>query len=320
MKRLCLSLIVLAAAVTAGCGSQSDRALRVSEAALQTPEAVSGPSKPDPTADCADPTASLRPPRVLPAAGDMPAGTFMRTIQRRGYLIAGVDQNTLLFAYRDPFTGSLRGFEIDLLRQLAKAIFGNPDKVKFKAITTGERKTVLNNGSVDVVADAYTMTCGRELEVAFSTVYYDAGQRVLVPKASKARSLDDLAGKRVCATRTSTSIKTISRWRPKLIPVGVSQRTDCLVDLQEGTVDAVSTDDAFLFGFAKQDPYVKIIGPRIEDEPYGMAISKKHPEFVRFVNGVLDRLRRDGTWSAIHRRWLGDVAPNSQPPTPHYKG
>jgi polar amino acid transport system substrate-binding protein len=65
---------------------------------------------------------------------------------------------------------------------------------------------------------------------------------------------------------------------------------------------------------------MKIIGPPLSDEPWGMAIARRNPEFVRFVNGVLDRMRRDGTWQAIHRRWLGQLAPTPAPPTPSYSG
>ena len=50
-----------------------------------------------------------------------------------------------------------------------------------------------------------------------------------------------------------------------------------------------------------------------------MAINRSHPEFVRFVNGVLARLRHDGTWTAIHRRWIGRLAPTPSPPRPSYR-
>jgi polar amino acid transport system substrate-binding protein len=98
----------------------------------------------------------------------------------------------------------------------------------------------------------------------------------------------------------------------------VDQRTDCLVALQEGRVAAISSDDAILLGFKAQDPNTKIVGPRLADEPYGMAINRGHPEFVRFVNGVLERLRDDGRWKAIHRRWLGPFAPTPAPPRASY--
>jgi polar amino acid transport system substrate-binding protein len=95
----------------------------------------------------------------------MPAGSFMARIHRRGYLIAGVDQNTLLFAYFNPLDGRLKGFEIDMVKELARAIFGDPSRIEFKAITTAERVPAVQHGSVDVVADAMTVTCQRRRQV-----------------------------------------------------------------------------------------------------------------------------------------------------------
>jgi polar amino acid transport system substrate-binding protein len=251
----------------------------------------------------------------------MPAGSYMAQIQRRGRLIAGVDQNTLLFAYFNPLDRQLEGFEIDLLHELAAAIFGDPSKVEFKAVTTAQRIPAVTDGTVDIVVDAATITCARRLLVDFSTVYYDAAQRLLVPIGSSVRSINDLAGKRVCATAASTSIDNIAKYAPTAIRVPVAQRTDCLVALQEGTVDAVTSDDSILLGFRAQDPYARVVGPSISPQPYGMAIAKAHPDFVRFVNGVLARVRTDGTWRRIYSHWLGRLVTTiPAPPTPHYSG
>jgi polar amino acid transport system substrate-binding protein len=313
-------LALLAALAIGGCGSTSNQALHTSLAALSvTTPTHSVP--PDPTLRCSNLTSSLRPHGALPTPGAMPAGSFMATIERQGRLIAGVDQNTLLFGYRNPSTGQLEGFEIDVLREIARALFGSPDKIEFKALTTTQRIPAAQNGTVDIVADAVTITCFRRTEVDFSSVYYDAGQRVLVSKTSKARSIRDLAHKRVCATTGSTTIKKLASLPYHLIEYPVPQRTDCLVDLQEGLVDAISSDDSILLGFKTQDPQTKIIGPRIADEPYGMAINKQHPDFVQFVNAVLARMRSDGRWAAIYRRWLGPYQPDQATPSPpraHY--
>jgi polar amino acid transport system substrate-binding protein len=251
----------------------------------------------------------------------MPRGSFMEKIRRRGYLIAGVDQNTLLFAYFNGLHSQLEGFEIDVVRQVAKAIFGNPDAVHFRAITTAERIPAVEDSSVDIVADAVTITCQRRKQVDFSSVYYDAGQRVLVPVNSPVRSVGDLGGKRICATIGSTTIQKLARLTPRPKPYGVPQRTDCLVALQQGLVSAISSDDSILLGFEAQDPATKIVGPRFAKEPYGMAINKAHPEFVSFVNGVLAQMRSDGTWRKIYRNWLGKVTKTAAPapPKPHYE-
>ena len=302
------AIVVGAAALLSGCATASDRALQRSLHAFESRPATPASKSSDSGARCGDPTRSLRPPARLPSPGRMPPGSFMRVIQDRGRLIAGVDQNTLRFSYLNPFTGELEGFEIDLLRRIAKALLGDPGAVEFRVITSADRISVIQKHRVDIVADAMTINCERARKVAFTTPYYEAGQRVLVSSDSRAKGIRDLAGKRVCATTTSTSIVNIRKARVGMIPYPVPQRTDCLVALQEGVVDAISTDDAILLGFHIQDPYTRIVGRRFSREPWGMAIAKSHPEFVRVVNGILAQVARDGTWSAIHDRWLGGLA------------
>jgi polar amino acid transport system substrate-binding protein len=303
------------------CGTSADRAQQAALAALTVAPARSQAAAATPSVTCRYPTASLRPPAALPAPGAMPGRSTMAAIVRRGYLIAGVDQNTLLLSYFNPIDDRLEGFEIDMLREIARAIFGRPDAIQFRAVTTAERISAVRDGSVDLVADAMTITCERRRQVAFSTVYFDAGQRALVPSNSRARSIGDLAGRRVCATAGSTSIEALEHSYPGVRPYPVAQRTDCLIALQQGLVAAITSDDAILLGFRGQDPYTRIIGPRFADEPYGIAIAPQHRDLVRFVNGVLDRMRHDGRWRAIYARWLGPEATTvPAPPTPRYEG
>jgi polar amino acid transport system substrate-binding protein len=267
-----------------------------------------------PATPSCDPTASsLRPadpPRVTP-------GSFMAKIRARGHLIAGVDQNTYRFGFLNPLHGNIEGFDIDMVRAVAAAIFGNPNKVVFKAISDAQRIPEVRSGAVDIVAHTMTINCARLQYVDFSTVYYDAGQRVLVLKNSPVTSLANLGGKRVCATATSTSITNIRTAPSHPIPVAVPFWTDCLVLLQQGDVTAISTDDSILAGFVAQDPWTKIVGPRFTSEPYGLAISQQHPDFVRFVNAVLQQMRTDGQWAADYRHWVGTPVP--APPPAKYK-
>ena len=261
-----------------------------------------------------DPTAaSLRPsgpPQVTP-------GSEMALIRRRGYLVAGVDQNTFHFGYLNPLNGRIEGFDIDMARAVAKAIFGSPDKIQFKALTDDQRIPAIRSGAVDIVAHTMTITCDRLSLVDFSTVYLDAGQRVLVDRNSPVRSLHDLGGQKVCATTGSTSIANIAAARPRPVPVAVPYWTDCLVLLQQGAVAAISTDDTILVGLAAQDPFTMMVGPRFTSEPYGLAISMQHPDFVRFVNAVLAQMRQNRSWAASYARWIGTPVP--APPPARYR-
>ena len=300
-----LALLATLAAL-AGCGSTNDDALRSSLTALRTAP-VTPSTTTLPKVKCADPTSSLRP------AGPGPS---VAAIRRRGRLRAGIDQNTLLLGYANPLhQQNIEGFEIDLLHELSRALFGHPNRIEYHALTPSERLSAAQNGTVDIVADAVTINCSRAALVDFSSVYLSAVQRLLVPSKSPARSINDLRGRRVCTTQTSTSTSTLSRY-PSVIPYVVPQRTDCLVALQQGEVDAITSDDAILLGFKAQDPYTKLIGGALEPEPYGMAISKQRPDLVRWVNRELARMRADGTWRRLYRKWLPGTP--RQPPV-HYR-
>jgi polar amino acid transport system substrate-binding protein len=260
-------------------------------------------------AACNPEASSLRPS----GAPQVTSGSFMAKIRARGYLIAGVDQSTYHFGFLNPLTGNIEGFDIDMIRAVAQAIFGTPDlsKIHFKAISDAQRSPDITNGTVDIVAHTMTITCQRLQDVDFSSVYFEAHQRVLVLKNSAATSLASLLGQKVCATTGSDSVTQIQQ--AKAVAVKVPYWTDCLVQLQQGDVAAVSTDDSILDGLAAQDPWTKIIGGQLTKEPYGLAISKQHPEFVRFVNAVLQQLRTGGQWKTIYQRWLGNPVPSPPP-------
>lgn len=324
--RACVAVtsVSLTAAALAGCASDIrpvDLAggLPGGDAIEQSSGADAVPKDAADTKKCGDPTRSQRPPSSLPAPRHMPAGSTMDKIVQRGMLIAGVDQNTYLFGYRNPKTGKTEGFDIDRARDVAKALFGDPNKVRFKVISSADRVKALQDGSVDIVARTMTINCERKGEVAFSSVYYRAKQRLLVGKADDVKDLEGLGGKKVCAAKGSTSLITIAQTKSKPIPVAVPDWSDCLVLLQQGKIDGMSTDDSILAGMKAQDPHVKLVGPSLADEPYGIGIPKKNSDMVRFVNGVLDQIRGNGQWKSSYTRWLGSrLGATPNPPNPNY--
>lgn len=263
------------------------------------------------TASCNPDASSLRPS----GAPQVTSGSFMAKIRARGYLIAGVDQSTYHFGFLNPLTNQIEGFDIDVIRAVATAIFGHADAstIHYKAISDAQRIPDILSGAVDIVAHTMTITCDRLQSVDFSAVYFEAHQKVLVLSNSAATSLASLRGQKVCATSGSDSLATIAA--VKATPVAVPYWTDCLVLLQQGDVAAISTDDSILDGLAAQDPYTKLIGGKLTNEPYGLAISKQHPEFVRFVNAVLQQYESDGQWKQSYQHWLG---PAQSPPLLQY--
>jgi polar amino acid transport system substrate-binding protein len=320
VQRGVVSVLVGASAIVLGaCGTASPSKAAASKTVTVLPKGaeVVHPSPPPPSCDA---TASLSPPATMPTPGQMPKGSYMAQIQARGYLKVGVAQDTYLWGYRDPVTGQLTGFDIDMLRQISNAIFGSADPkyIHFVIVPNADRVQAVQQGEVDVVAETMTINCAREKLVDFSTVYYEAGQRILVPANSTITGPQDLAGKRVCAPAGSTSLENlVAQDMPRHVQLwAVNDTTDCLVMLQQGQVDAISTDDAILFGLRAQDPNTKIVGGAFSSEPYGMAISKSHPDFTSFVNGVLAQVRADGTWAQIYDIYLQPAIGGTAPPPP----
>ncbi|MDF3310296.1 glutamate ABC transporter substrate-binding protein [Rhodococcus sp. T2V] len=321
-----VGVLVTAVAVLAGCGSPAPDAPAVtgdySELSLPNGTQIIPPSglvppAPVPPSTCGA-LASLRPGPPVPA-GAVPPRRLVADIVARDRLIVGVDQDTNLFSFRDPTTDTLEGFDVDVAREVARDLLGDPAKVEFRLLTPGGRLDALEKNQVDIVAQTMTITCQRAERVAFSTVYLEAYQRVLVTDGSGIAGSADLAGRRVCAATDTTSLATIRRVQPQATIVAVPDWADCLMVLQQRQADAVSTDDAILAGLAAQDPTLEIVGSSLETQPYGIGINKTNTDLVRLVNGTLDRLRVDGTWMKLHDRWLTVLGPVTGPPTPIYR-
>jgi polar amino acid transport system substrate-binding protein len=271
------------------------------------------PLSPDKTANNCDPTASLR-PFDNPADAD----AAVANIRARGRLIVGLDIGSNLFSFRDPITGEIVGFDVDIAGEVARDIFGNPSQVEYRILSSDERVTALQKGEVDAVVKTMTITCERRKQVNFSTVYLDASQRILAPRDSAITKPADLSGKRVCVAKGTTSLHRIREIAPPPIVVEVVNWADCLVTLQQRQVDAVSTDDSILAGLVSQDPYLHIVGPNMGTQPYGIGVQLDNTGLVKFVNGTLERVRRDGTWNTLYRKWLTVLGPAPAPPIPRY--
>jgi polar amino acid transport system substrate-binding protein len=283
------------------------------------PQPTTSAPAPQP-ARCGNPLASYEPSSPLPSPDALPAGSTMAKIKKRGRLVAGVSADTYLLGSRNPFTGEIEGFDIDMVKAVAKAIFGNEDLYQLKVITAAQRIPALEKGDVDIVARNMTINCDRWKQIAFSGEYYRSGQKILVRKGSKINSITELAGRKVCAPIGTSSMDNLIKKVPKAIPVGADTHTGCLVLFQEGQVAAITGDDTVLAGLAAQDPYAVVPNQQaFTAEPYGLGFNKKDVDFVRFVNARLDQMRTDGEWKTLYNRWLRDsLGPAPDPPIPVY--
>lgn len=302
--------------------------LALGGALLIGPAATGAPAGPAPAPQADAPTAptpactevheSLRPQGPLPAPGAMPAGSTMAAIADRGRLIAGVDQGKFLTGYRDSLTGRLEGSDIDVARRIAEAIFGDPERVQFVVLNIADRATTLERDQVDVVVNNFTVTCERQRLVEFSAPYMPALQRLLVPNGSGIQEVEDLRGRTVCTSLGSTT-------EIVLRDLGLQVESlpgipDCVLEMQRGRVAAVSSDDVILAGLAAQDPNTRVVGRTLAAARYAVGMRPDEPDLVRFVNGVLETARADGSLAASNRFWYtGRLDPVPPPPPPVYR-
>ncbi|MFN0144444.1 MAG: glutamate ABC transporter substrate-binding protein [Mycobacterium sp.] len=313
------AIAVTAATLLSGCAQPADPAMPPAPTlAPPTPAGMEDftpePPRPaDPAANTCDRTASLR-----PFSSRAQADAAVASIRKRGRLLVGLDIGSNLFSFRDPVTGEIAGFDIDIAGEVARDIFGRPSAVEYRILSSADRITALQNNTVDIVVKTMTITCERRKLVNFSTTYFTAYQRIVAPRQSDIAGPEDLSGKRVCVARGTTSLRKVQEISPPPAIVTVVTWADCLVALQQREVDAISTDDSILAGLVAQDPYLHIVGENMAEEPYGIGINLTNTALVRFVNGTLERIRADGTWDSLYRRWLMVLGPAPAPPEPRY--
>ncbi|WP_327637745.1 glutamate ABC transporter substrate-binding protein [Kribbella sp. NBC_00482] len=326
MKKL-IPIAVATALLLTACGNGNYAATQI-PAGPQAPATSAAPAATECTAaEKAAALESYEPQGTLPAPGAMPAGTTMAKIQARGRLIAGVSADSLHLGSRNPISGKIEGFDIDMVKAVAKAIFGTDvGHLELRVISSPQRIPLLENKSVDIVARNMTINCERWKRIAFSAEYYRSGQKTLVQRDSTATSIKDLSGKTICAPAGSTSLDNLKKANPAIKPITADTDTGCLVLFQQGKADGISGDDTVLAGDAAQDPYAKVIlGERFSEEPYGLGINKENVDFVQFVNGVLAQMKTPpaaggvSPWMASYNTWLGtDLGELKAPPTPAY--
>lgn len=308
-------VVVLAVAAVLSLAGAALPSLYGTDSVAVTTDDAGTKAPPAKQGECGTIKDSLRPSGPLPSPGAMPSGSTMEKIRQRGRLIAGVDQGKYLLGYRNPQTGQLEGADIDIVRMIAAAILGDPDKVQYVVRDVADRALLIEQGQVDVVVNTFSATCDRQRTVEFSTGYYNATQRLLVPAKSGVDGIEQLAGKKVCTSTGSTTEVVLRKPEYAVDVVTLAGIPHCMVALQQGKVDAVSSDDGILAGMAAQDPQTKVVGRPLANAYYGVGMQPGQPDLVRFVNQLLERDRANGSLAASAQRWLGAQL-NPVPPIP----
>lgn len=265
-------------------------------------------------------------PTASPASA-MPTfniSSFMYGIQTKGKIRIGTQEDNPPFSRKDPTTNTWQGFDVDFAKEVAKAIFGaNADLTKvieWVPVTSATRIPVLKENKADVVIKTFTITEARKQEIDFSATYFFTGQRILVKKDNTTiTKVADLAEKTVCTQRGSTSEGNITKAAPTAKLLQLDSYPACLLALQQGSADAVSTDETILFGLVGQDPNTKIVGPYFSNEPYGIGIAKNKTGMDVFLNSLITKMIEDGRWAALYKQHITPVSGDIKT-SPHDRG
>ncbi|MBO1000869.1 transporter substrate-binding domain-containing protein [Bacillus sp. SD075] len=225
-------------------------------------------------------------------------------VKEKDKIVFGVKNDTRLFGLKNPSTGDVEGFDIDIAKALAAEILGDENKVEFKEVTSKTRMALLNNGDIDAIVATMTITEDRKKEVDFTDVYFDAGQSLLVKKGSDIKGIDSLKGKKVLAVKGSTSSINIREKAPEAQVLEFENYSEAFAALKSGQGDALTTDDSILYGMADEDPSYELVGGTFTEEPYGIAVKKGNADFVDELNKALKSLKDSGKYDEIHDKWI----------------
>jgi putative glutamine transport system substrate-binding protein len=251
-------------------------------------------------------------PSAAPTKPTFAAGSYMATIQASGKLRVGTRDDNVPFGLKNPTTGKYEGFDVDLARELAKALFGvanGDDVIEYVSVVSATRIPTLQDNKADFVIATFTINDDRKTQIDFSDVYFRTGQKILVKKDNTTiKDVKDLNGKTVCSAKGSTSEKNITAAAPQATLNLQDTYAPCLILLQQGRVDAISTDETILFGLVKQDPNTKIVGAYFSTEPYGIGIKKDRAGLADWMNGELKKMVDDGRWGKIYKQWITPVS------------
>ncbi|MGG1658603.1 transporter substrate-binding domain-containing protein [Brevibacillus sp. NRS-1366] len=240
------------------------------------------------------------------ATGAAGGGTLAK-IKERDKFVVGVKYDLNLFGLKDPASGNVEGFDIDIAKAIAKKVLGDENKIELKEVTSKTRIPMLKNGEIDAIIATMTITEERKKEVDFSDIYFMAGQSLLVKKDSGINGLKDLKkGMKVVTAKGSTSAKNIRASAPDAEILEFENYAEAFTALKAGQGDALTTDNALLYGMAKQDPNYRVTEETFTEEPYGIAISKGDAEFATAVNDLLKEMKENGEYDKIYEKWIGE--------------
>jgi glutamate transport system substrate-binding protein len=257
-------------------------------------------------------------PAYRVAAGfRLPSSPTWQRAKRRGYLTIGVKEDQPYLGEKDPATGRYSGFDIEIAKMMAASLGFGPGTIRFRTIASANRETALQNGQIDYYVGTYTINPLRKRQVGFAGPYYLAGQSLLVrTDEHDIHGPRDLAGKRVCSVAGSTPLQRIESDYPKAHAVAYDTYSVCVDNLLTYQVDAVTTDNVILLGYAAKVPEeLKVVGRPFSEEPYGIGVPKRDNALRFALDDALQVHERNGDWKQAYDATLGlSGVPAPEPP------
>ncbi|MDF9816444.1 glutamate transport system substrate-binding protein [Streptomyces sp. SPB162] len=237
----------------------------------------------------------------------LPDSKTWSSAHRRGKLVVGVKDDQPYLGQRDPANGTYAGFDVEIARMLAASLGFGLDQIQFKSVASANRETALGNGQIDYYVGTYTINDKRKQQVGFAGPYYIAGQSLLVRKdENDIKGPQDLKGRKVCSAAGSTPIQRIESDYPDAIPVTYDTYSVCVDNLLTFQVDAVTTDDSILLGYAAKAPdEMKLVGKAFSKEPYGVGVSRSDNALRLALDDAIVAHEKNGDWKKAYDATLG---------------
>ena len=254
-------------------------------------------------------------------AGDTGSDSTASGIAGAGGLKVGIkfDQPGLGLKKGSDYTG----FDVDVAKYVAKELGTDAANITWVQAPSAQRETLLSTGQVDMVVATYSITDARKEKVSFAGPYFIAGQDLLVrADDTSITGPDTLAGKKLCSVTGSTSAQKVKDTYPGVQLQEFATYSECLPALANKGVDALTTDDTILAGFASQPEYAgkfKVVGKPFSEEKYGIGLKKGDTATCEKVNAAITKMISDGSWQKALDANLGPAGykPGAgNPPTP----
>lgn len=251
-----------------------------------------------------------------------PEGSKMAELAQAGKINVGIKYDQPLFG--EQTINGFEGFDVRIAKLIAAQLGIKPENVTFTETVSENREPFLQQQKVDMVVATYTINEERDQVVDFAGPYYVAGQQIMVEKGNPLgiNGPKDLKGHKVCSARGSTPAQNIQEDYPEAAKnmVLFDEYSKCRDALQNGQVDAVTTDNVILSGFVyESDGKFELVGDTFSYEPYGVGVHQTEDKtFCKWINKTLTKLYENGSWAKAYKETVGQVA--GKPPKPPQPG